>query len=67
MMILVMTIPVTITLVILFVIFFAAAAKGRQFDDLETPKHAPLSDDDGERTKFLKNNSMTGNQEETKC
>lgn len=46
MIILLLTIPVTITLVILFVIFFIASVKGRQFEDLETPKHTPFSDDE---------------------
>ncbi len=44
--ILMMTIPVTITLVILFVLLFWLAAKDGQFDDLETPAHTPLSDDE---------------------
>ena len=46
MMILVLTIPVTITLVTLFLVLFVFAARGRQFEDLETPKHSPLSDDE---------------------
>ncbi len=46
MMILVMTIPVTITLVLLFILLFGLSVKEGQFDDLETPKHAPFSDND---------------------
>ena len=46
MMILMLTIPVTITMVILFIVLFVMASKREQFDDLETPKHAPLSDDE---------------------
>ncbi|MAE73990.1 MAG: cbb3-type cytochrome oxidase assembly protein CcoS [Bdellovibrionaceae bacterium] len=44
--ILVLTIPVTTLLVALFVLFFMAAVKGRQFDDLETPAFNPLLDDE---------------------
>ncbi len=46
MQILVMTIPVTITLVILFLVFFYMSAKAGQFEDLETPSLSPLSDDE---------------------
>lgn len=51
MMILMLTIPVTITMVILFLIFFVVASKHEQFDDLETPSYTPLSDDENEWVK----------------
>lgn len=44
--VLMMTIPVTFTMVLLFMLFFVTAARRGQFDDLETPAHAPLSDDE---------------------
>ena len=44
--ILVMTIPVTITLVLLFVLFFLLAVRSGQFDDLETPAQVPFLDED---------------------
>lgn len=44
-MILVLTIPVTITMALLFIIFFVMASKSEQFEDLETPQFAPLSDE----------------------
>lgn len=50
MMILVMTIPVTLTMVILFLIFFVLAARNNQFDDLETPKHSPMTDNSSNDT-----------------
>ncbi len=46
MLILVLTIPVTVTLVTLFIVLFVMATKDNQFEDLETPKHSPLSDDE---------------------
>jgi cbb3-type cytochrome oxidase maturation protein len=46
MMILILTIPVTITMVLIFILLFVVATKNKQFDDLETPQFAPLSDDD---------------------
>ncbi len=46
MLILVLTIPVTVTLVTLFIVLFVMATKDDQFEDLETPKHSPLSDDE---------------------
>lgn len=48
MMILALTIPVTLTMVILFIVLFVMASKNEQFEDLETPKHAPLSDEENE-------------------
>ena len=45
--ILIMTIPVALTLAILFILLFVLAAKKGQMDDLtETPSYAPLIDDD---------------------
>lgn len=43
--ILIMTIPVSILLVTLFVIFFIKAVHAKQFDDLETPAHIALLDE----------------------
>jgi len=43
--VLIMTIPLSITLGILFLLFFLSAAKTDQFDDLDTSSHLPLSDD----------------------
>jgi len=43
--ILVMTIPVTVTLIILFVMIFLSAVRKKQFEDLDTPAHFPLTDD----------------------
>lgn len=53
--VLVLTIPVTFTMVLLFILFFAAAARNGQFDDLETPAHAPFSDDED----FFENENKT--------
>jgi len=44
--ILIMTIPLSITLGILFLLFFLSAAKTDQFEDLDTSAHLPLSDED---------------------
>ncbi|MCB0414382.1 MAG: cbb3-type cytochrome oxidase assembly protein CcoS [Bdellovibrionales bacterium] len=54
--ILMMTIPVTLLLVTLFIVFFLAAVKSDQFDDLETPAHGILLDD-------LTDNEENNNQE----
>lgn len=43
--ILIMTIPVSILLVTLFIIFFIKAVRSKQFDDLETPAHIALLDE----------------------
>lgn len=44
--ILLLTIPVTFTLVLLFVLLFIKGAKSGQFDDLDTPAHAPFLDEE---------------------
>lgn len=43
--ILVMMIPITLLLVTLFVIFFLSAVFSDQFEDLETPRHQILMND----------------------
>ncbi len=44
--ILLMTIPVSITLGVFFILFFLSAVKNDQFEDLDTPAHLPFSDDE---------------------
>lgn len=44
--ILIMTIPVSLTLGILFLLFFLSAAKNDQFENLDTSAELPLSDDE---------------------
>lgn len=44
--ILLMTIPISITLGVLFILFFLSAVKNDQFEDLETPAQIPFSDDE---------------------
>ncbi|MGH1468299.1 MAG: cbb3-type cytochrome oxidase assembly protein CcoS [Bdellovibrionales bacterium] len=44
--ILLMTIPVSITLGIFFIMFFLSAVKDDQFEDLDTPAHLPFSDEE---------------------
>ena len=44
--ILIMTIPVSLTLGILFLLFFLSAAKEDQFENLDTSAQLPLSDDE---------------------
>ena len=44
--ILFLTLPVTFTLVLLFILLFVLSARSGQLDDLETPSHQPLSDDE---------------------
>lgn len=44
--ILIMTIPVSITLAILFLLFFLSAVSDEQFDNLDTSAQLPLSDDE---------------------
>ena len=46
MMILMLTIPVTFTMVLLFIVLFLLATRDGQFEDLETPKHTPFLDDE---------------------
>lgn len=43
--ILIMTIPVTLLLVTLFILLFLAAVHNDQFEDLETPAHAIFLED----------------------
>jgi cbb3-type cytochrome oxidase maturation protein len=40
------TVPIALLLAIIFVVIFAIAAKGGQFDDLQTPAHKMLLDDE---------------------
>ena len=58
--IIVLTLPVTITLVILFVILFLGAVKKNQFDDLDTPAHLPFADEDNEKTIKRNENKALG-------
>ncbi len=63
--ILLMMIPVTITIGLLFMLFFLSAVKGDQFEDLETPAHLPFSDDseenrDDDVNKLKKNDNNRG-------
>jgi cbb3-type cytochrome oxidase maturation protein len=44
--ILIMTIPVSITLAILFLLFFLSAVGDDQFENLDTSAQLPLSDED---------------------
>ncbi len=46
--ILIMTIPISLTLGLLFLLFYLAAVSDDQFEDLETPAQLPLSDDEDE-------------------
>lgn len=46
-----MTIPISLTLGIFFLLFFLSAVSKKQFDDLDTPAHLPLSDDENEEIK----------------
>lgn len=43
--VLLMTIPITVGLVVFFVLAYLSAVKDDQFDDLETPAHLPFTDD----------------------
>jgi len=43
--ILVMTLPISVLLATLFVVFFIKAVRSEQFDDLETPAHIVLLDE----------------------
>lgn len=61
--ILLMTIPVSITLAILFLLFFLSAAKNDQFDNLETSAHLPLSDDECSEENNSKNICKIKNKE----
>jgi|GEM_PF-3255329 len=44
--VLIMTIPVSLTLGILFLLFFLSAAKDDQFENLDTSAQLPFSDDE---------------------
>lgn len=44
--ILIMTIPISLTLGLLFLLFYLSAVSDDQFEDLETPGQLPLSDDE---------------------
>jgi cbb3-type cytochrome oxidase maturation protein len=44
--ILIMTIPISLTLGLLFLLFYLAAVSDDQFEDLDTPGQLPLSDDE---------------------
>ena len=55
--ILIMTIPLSLTLGILFLLFFLSAAKTDQFDDLDTSAHLPFSDENDEMTLTTNNNN----------
>lgn len=57
MIILIMTIPVTITLVFLFILLFLSAVRRGQFDDLETPQHSIFLDNE---TNIENNNKTNG-------
>ena len=48
----VMTIPVTLTLVLLFILFFFSAVRSGQFEDLETPAHTPFLDDEDNNSEI---------------
>lgn len=61
--ILLMTIPVSITLGIIFVLFFLAAVKSDQFEDLETPAHLPLSDDEPPSQSKSENQNINNNSD----
>lgn len=73
--ILIMTIPVSITLAIIFLLFFLSAVSDDQFENLDTSAQLPLSDDEEELEEkrkteqklinFKKNNDNldTDNQE----
>lgn len=68
--ILLMTIPVSITLGLLFVLFFLSAVKDDQFEDLDTPAHLPFSDDSEENQNNnivkLKDNKNIGEKDSGK-
>lgn len=49
--ILFMTIPVTFLLISFFVVVFLAAVKGGQFEDLETPAHSILINENEEEVR----------------
>lgn len=44
--ILIMTIPISLTLGLFFLLFFLAAVSDDQFEDLDTPEQLPLSDEE---------------------
>jgi cbb3-type cytochrome oxidase maturation protein len=51
--ILVMMIPITLLLVTLFVVFFISAVFSDQFEDLETPRHQILLNDNIKASNHL--------------
>ncbi|MEO0337527.1 MAG: cbb3-type cytochrome oxidase assembly protein CcoS [Pseudomonadota bacterium] len=51
--ILVMMIPITLLLVTLFVVFFLGAVFSDQFEDLETPKHQILMNENPKASSQL--------------
>lgn len=55
--ILLLTIPVSIALAVFFVVCFFRAVKGGQFQDLETPAHAILSDEKVQIEKTMNKNA----------
>lgn len=58
--ILIMTIPISLTLGILFLLFFLSAVSQKQFEDLDTSAQLPLSDDEAsdEFTNEVKTESV---------
>ena len=54
-----MTIPFSLTLGILFLLFFLSAAKNDQFENLDTSAQLPLSDDE-EKNLNIKNENKNG-------
>jgi cbb3-type cytochrome oxidase maturation protein len=60
--ILVMTLPISVLLATLFVVFFIKAVRSDQFDDLETPAHIALLDEI-ENENIKKENKHERNQE----
>lgn len=47
-----MTLPISVLLATLFVVFFVKAVRSEQFDDLETPAHIALLDEiENEKTE----------------
>lgn len=61
--ILIMTIPISLTLGLLFLLFFLAAVSDDQFENLDTSGHLPLSDDERD---FDKSDKVEENDEPNK-
>lgn len=64
--ILIMTIPVSITLALLFLLFFLSAVSDDQFENLDTSAQLPLSDEEeinSTNYKKNKNNKAKPKQE----